>query len=348
MRIALIFGGRSAEHDVSVVSARSVSRALSAGGHEVFPMAIDRRGMWVDQGKAQRILQESGDRTDEVVEFQGRHRLDPRFLSETFDVAFPVLHGPYGEDGAIQGLFEMLDLPYVGCDVTASAVCMDKLQTKRLLVQAGFETAPWVTVRRHEWYANVAPLRRRILEFGLPVFVKPTRLGSSLGISKVKNPGELDDAMKVGFDFGPCLIVERGLDAREIEVAVLGNVEPRASLPGEIIPGRDFYDYKDKYLDDGCRLLAPAPLDEELVARVRKLAVDVFRLLGCEGMARVDLFLEGHTERLWVNEVNSIPGFTSISMYPRLWDLSGVKYPALLDELLRLAVERHRQIRKQG
>jgi D-alanine-D-alanine ligase len=341
MTLALIFGGRSLEHDVSVVSARSVARALRADRYELVPMAIDRHGRWADPETSRRILETSGDRADRVVDFAGSSSLDGRLLDGSVDAAFPVLHGPYGEDGTIQGLFEMLDIPYVGSDHAASAVCMDKAITKRLLVQAGLPTAPWHAVTRSSWARDSAEPRRRCLALGLPLFVKPARLGSSVGISKVAEAASLDAALETAFAHDELAVVERGIDAREIEVAVLGNADPRASLPGEIVPGHEFYDYADKYLDDSCQLLAPAPLDAPTTAQVQRMAVAAYQVLGCTGMARVDLFLARGDATLWVNEANTIPGFTAISMYPRLWGLSGLPYPDLLDELVRLAFERH-------
>ena len=340
LRVALIFGGRSGEHDVSVVSARSVAGALDPDRYEVVPMAIDRAGLWANPDTAAHVLAESGDRTDQVIDFEGVFKLDPRLLEEGCDVAFPILHGPFGEDGTIQGLFEMLDLPYVGCDPTASAVCMDKALTKRLLVQAGLKTPSWVELQPQSWSDAHDDLTTRCLDLGLPLFVKPARLGSSVGISRVAEPAALDDAIEKALGHGRNVVVEQGVDAREIEIAVLGNQRSRASVPGEVVPGHEFYDFEDKYLDDSCELLAPAPLEPEQASAARQLAVDVFSSLGCAGMARVDLFLERSSGELWVNEVNTIPGFTSISMYPRLWDLSGLPYAELLDELIQLALER--------
>ena len=344
--LALIFGGRSLEHEVSVVSARSIAGALRQERYDVTPMGIDRRGRWADPETARRVLEASGDRADRVIDFEGFDRLDRRLLDGSIDVAFPALHGPYGEDGTIQGLFEMLDIPYVGCDHAASAVCMDKSISKRLLAQAGLPTAPWHTVVRSDWAREADEVRRRCLALGLPLFVKPARLGSSVGVSKIADAIGLGPALEAAFTHDELAIVERGLDAREIEVAVLGNTDPRASVPGEIVPGHEFYDYEDKYLDDSCQLLAPAPLDAETTVRVQQMAVAAYRTLGCAGMARVDLFLERADGTLWVNEANSIPGFTAISMYPRLWGLSGLPYPDLLDELIRLAFERHQAKRK--
>ncbi|MFV2073581.1 MAG: D-alanine--D-alanine ligase family protein [Thermoanaerobaculales bacterium] len=340
VRLALIFGGRSDEHDVSVVSARSVDRSLDRELYEVVPMAIDRTGLWADAEDALQVLAESGDRTDQVVGFAGRHRLDPRLLSEDFDVAFPVLHGPFGEDGAIQGLFEILGLAYVGCDPTASSLCMDKVLTKRVIAHAGLPTPAWIEIERARWEVDRERIVEACIALDFPVFVKPSRLGSSIGISKVKATEDLAAAVEVALGHGGNVLVECGLEAREIEVAVLGNEDPRASVPGEVIPGHEFYDYEDKYLDSACELLAPAPLDETTTRSVQELALQVFRLLGCNGMARVDLFLEKDTGELWVNEANTIPGFTPISMFPRLWGLSGLAYPALLDELVRLALRR--------
>jgi len=329
-RVALIFGGRSGEHDVSIVSARSVDHALDRNQYEVLPMAIT----------AGRVLDESSDRTDDVARFEGRHRLDPRLLESAIDVAFPVLHGPYGEDGTIQGLFEMLDLPYVGCDAASSALCMDKIFCKRMLDHAGLPTPAWVELDGTSWAEDQDGIVERSFALGLPVFVKPARLGSSVGISKVSEEVDLVPAIELALDHGERALIEKGLDAREIEIAVLGNRHPRAAVPGEVVPGHDFYDYDDKYVDSACKLLAPAPLDADTTAAAQGLGVKVFRLLGCSGMARVDLFLDRDDKRLWVNEINTIPGFTSISMYPRLWGLSGLEYPVLLDELIRLALER--------
>jgi len=340
LRLALIFGGRSGEHDVSIVSARSVDRALDRQRYEVVPMAIDRDGRWADADTARRVLGESADRTDSVVTFEGRHRIDPRLVEEEFDVAFPALHGPYGEDGTIQGLFEMIDLPFVGCDAASSAVCMDKIFCKSLLDQAGLPTPPWQEIDRASWTESREQILGLSLGLGLPLFVKPARLGSSVGITMVSEEGELAEAIEVALGHGERALVEKGIDAREIEVAVLGNRHPRTAVPGEVVPGHDFYDYEDKYLDSACELLAPAPLDDDTTTEVQQLAVDVFRLLGCAGMARVDLFLARESGALSVNEVNTIPGFTSISMYPRLWALSGLDYPVLLDELVRLALDR--------
>jgi len=348
MRLALVFGGRSSEHEVSVVSARSVRAALDPERYQVVPMAIDHDGRWAEPEQARAVLEGSGDRADEVIPFSGALRLDPRLLSDEIDVAVPILHGPYGEDGTIQGLFATLNLPFVGCDVAASAVCMNKVLTKRLLQQAGIATPQWVEIDSWRWAGERELCQCRCLELGLPVFVKPVTLGSSIGISKVSDSGGLAAAIDLALRYDDWVIVERGIAGRELELAVLGNQEPRASLPGEIVPGHEFYDYEDKYLDDSCTLHAPAQLPAPVVSQAQQLAVKVFTNLGCEGMARVDLFLDATAQQLWVNEVNTIPGFTSISMYAMLWAASGIAYPALLDRLVDLAVERHQRVSRRA
>lgn len=340
LRLGLVFGGRSAEHDVSVVSARSVARALDPDRYRTVPMAIGRDGRWASPEVAAEVLAGSGDRVEEVRRFEGRHALDPRLLDGSVDVVFPVLHGPYGEDGTFQGLLEMLGLPYVGCDPTASALCMDKVLAKRVLDHAGHRTAPWCTTDRTGWHAAPGPVLEQAGALGLPLFVKPARLGSSVGIRKVTTAVELAPAIEHALGHGQRVVIERAIEGRELEVAVLGNAAPRASLPGEVVPGHEFYDYDDKYVDDACQLLAPAPLEPAETAAARALAVAIYSVLGCEGMARVDLFLDRADGGLWVNEVNTIPGFTSISMYPRLWGVTGLPYGDLVDELVRLALER--------
>jgi D-alanine-D-alanine ligase len=348
LRLALVFGGRSDEHEVSVVSARSVAGALDPDRYDVIPMAIDRSGQWADADTARAVLEDSGDRADQVLAFRGVQGLDSRLLDGSIDVALPILHGPYGEDGTIQGVFEMLDLPYIGCGVASSAVAMDKVLSKRLLTEAGLPTPEWHQIRGSEWRQDRPYQEDRCLALGLPVFVKPARLGSSVGISKVGTPDRLGEAIDLAMNHGDRAVVERGLAAREIELAVLGDEHPRASVPGEVVPGHEFYDYEDKYLDDACQLLAPAPLDDRTAAAARQLAVDAYRALGCDGMARIDLFLERSTGTLWVNEANTIPGFTSISMYPRLWELTGLPYRNLLDELIELGIDRHRRTSRHG
>jgi len=346
LRVALVFGGRSGEHEVSVVSARSVAEALDRSRYELVPMAIDRSGRWADAATAARVLGEAGAKPDRVPAFSGSSALDSRLLDGSVDVLLPILHGPFGEDGTIQGLAEMLDLPFVGCGVAAAAITMDKVVTKRLFREAGLPTPQFAVITAAEWGRERIRCEARSLALGLPLFVKPSRLGSSVGISKVKSADTLAAAVELALQYDDLVIVEEAIAGREVEVAVLGGDPPLASVPGEIVPGHEFYDYADKYLDDACRLLAPAPFEAEKVAELQRLAVTSFIALGCEGMARVDFLLDGRNGRVYLSELNSIPGFTSISMYPRLLGLSGVSYPELLDRLITLALERHTRRRR--
>jgi D-alanine-D-alanine ligase len=270
----------------------------------------------------------------------------PSLVEGEIDVVFPVLHGPMGEDGTIQGLFELLGVPYVGAGVLGSAVSMDKVATKMLLAQQGIEQAEWLLVNRHEWQRDPGSIRARIeRELGFPCFVKPANLGSSVGIAKAHDADELPEAIDAAAFYDRRVVVERGITGRELEISVLGNDAPIASVAGEIIPGHEFYDYEAKYLDESSRLIIPAELEPATLARMREIAVDAFRALDLAGMARVDFFLEAGTGRLLVNEVNTIPGFTSISMYPMLWEKSGLPLEGLVEELLRLGLERHAERR---
>ncbi|MEZ5258312.1 MAG: D-alanine--D-alanine ligase family protein [Ilumatobacteraceae bacterium] len=259
-------------------------------------------------------------------------------------VVLPLLHGPLGEDGTVQGLLELSGVPYVGSGVLASSVAMDKVMAKVVLAQHGFVQAPWRSLR--EDHVGPTTASELAAELGLPVFVKPANMGSSVGVSKAKTVEEIDRALAVAFSYDEWVVLEAAVVGREIEVAVLGNRSPRASLPGEIVPGEEFYDYEDKYVTDGAELHVPAPLDDAHVAEVQQLAVRAFQALRCEGMARVDFFLDTVADRFVLNEVNTIPGFTPISMYPKMWEASGLAYPALIDELVRLAIERHGQRRR--
>lgn len=344
LRVALLFGGRSQEHEVSVVSARSVARELDPDRYEILPMAIDRAGRWATPQVAREVLEKSGDRADQVLQFTGSLALDPRLLDGSVDLVMPILHGPFGEDGTIQGLCEVLNLPYVGCNVAASAVTMDKVLTKRLLKEAGLPITPFTSLTWSRWRKQEASLIPQLIQdLGLPLFVKPARLGSSVGISKVKVQEELSRALEEAFRYDHVALLEQAVPAREIEVAVLGGDPPVVSVPGEVVPSHEFYDYADKYLDDACSLLAPAPLDEGAVDQVRDLALQAFFACGCDAMARVDFLLHRHTGKFFVNELNSIPGFTPISMYPRLLGLSGLGYGKLLDRLVELALARFRR-----
>ena len=361
LRILLLFGGQSAEHDVSRVSAVAVARALDPDRYDVVPVAITREGRWLLADRARAAL-ESGE-WPSAFEVDGA----PVRLAErrpglgssvvrlesggnplgAVDVAFPLLHGPYGEDGTVQGLLELAGLPYVGSGVLGSAVGMDKVMMKRAFVACGLATPRFVALRDDG--VTKTDLDRCEDVLGYPCFVKPANLGSSVGVSKATDRAGLEEAVELALRFDEWLLVEENIAGREIEVAVLGDRPPEASLPGEIVPGADFYTYEDKYLDDSAELRAPTDLDPDRTAEVRRLAVAAFEACRCEAMARVDFFLEDPGRGFLVNEVNTIPGFTPISMYPRLWEVTGVPYPELLDRLVALALERHeRRVERAG
>jgi len=335
MKVGLVFGGPSGEHAISLISAAAIARGLRKGGHEVLELAIDRDCRWCPVDESSRILEGVGKRPDMAPDFSGTMPLAGEVLKQEVDIVFPALHGPFGEDGVIQGLLEALGLPYVGCGVEASALCMDKIRSKDLVAHAGIATAEFFSIRKGD--DSVVGEQADFL--GYPLFVKPARMGSSVGISRVSDPRELHQAVEEAFRWDREVLVERALDVREIEVAILGNREPRASVPGEIRSDGGFYDFAGKYINDSAGLLAPAPLDPAEAERLRRKSLEIFSLLGCEGMARVDLFLEEDGGEIYFNEVNTIPGFTPISMYPRLWELSGLSFPDLLDELLKLGLE---------
>jgi D-alanine-D-alanine ligase len=340
LRVAVVFGGRSGEHEVSLRSAASVARGLCER-HDVACVLVDRQGgWWLQDGAEPRPAGGEAVFLAPTPADRGRlRRLADAVCRAEPDVYFPVLHGPYGEDGTIQGLFELAAVAYVGAGVAASAVAMDKSMMKALFGRAGLPQVDYRVVRR----ADRDPTRL-VEELGLPLFVKPASLGSSVAVSKVKVASELGSALDTAFAYDGKVIVERGVDAREIEVSVLGNDEPEASAPGEILPDREFYDYDSKYsAESRTELRIPAPLEPSIASEVRRLGVAAFRAVDGSGYARVDLFLERATGRLLVNEINTIPGFTSISMFPKLWEASGLPYPELLERLVALARERHRQ-----
>ena len=349
--MAVLFGGRSAEHEVSCASAASILGALDPQRYEAVPIGIDRQGRWhrlggppvaalgglpsVEPSKGvEVVLSQRPGAAVIVAADQGAGE------DEHFDVVFPVLHGPLGEDGTIQGFLEMAGVPYVGAGVLASAIGMDKAVQKVLFAAAGLPVVEHVVVRETEWRDDREGLEAAVDRLGYPVFTKPAALGSSVGITKVKTPDQLSGAVEAALAHGPKALVERAVEAREIECGVLGNEEPVASLPGEIVPSAEFYDYDAKYLDDSTKLVVPADLPPEVALEVQRLSVAAFRAVEAEGMARVDFFLDPGG-RLLVNEINTIPGFTEMSMYPRLWMASGVDYPDLIDRLLKLALERH-------
>lgn len=342
IRIAVLFGGRSGEHEVSLVSASSVIEQLDPEKYEVIPIGITKEGRWIAGPDAMKLLK-SGNAPSESTVLIKPEPSD--LLAQNngqlggIDVVFPVLHGPYGEDGTIQGFLELTGLPYVGAGVLASAVCMDKVMQKKVLASCGIKQVLYEWFWSSEWLGRKDEL---LNEFGLayPLFVKPANMGSSVGISKARDARSLVAAISEALAYDRKIIIEEGIvNAREIEVAVLGNQEPRASVPGEIVSSNEFYDYDAKYVDGASKAFVPAKLSKEKTEEIRGIAVRAYRTLSCEGMARVD-FLLAPSGEVFVNEVNTIPGFTSISMYPKLWEASGMSYRELLDELVRLAIAR--------
>ncbi len=338
-RIAVIFGGRSGEHEVSLRSARSVITALDAARYEVVPLAISKLGHWLTGAQAAQMLADPAG----VAVTSGSLVPQGEALNQ-IDVVFPVLHGPLGEDGTVQGLLELADLPYVGCGVTASAIGMDKAACKAIFAAHGLPQVPYLVLKRNHWEADRAAVLAAIeKELSYPLFVKPANMGSSVGISKATDTKTLHEALDLAARYDRKLIVEQGINAREIEVSVLGNDQPAASLPGEVVPSREFYDYAAKYVTDDSLLLIPAPLSAEQTTAVQQLAVQAFRAIDGAGLARVDFLLDHDSGQLYLNEVNTMPGFTSISMYPKLWEASGLPLPELLNGLVDLALERHRE-----
>jgi D-alanine-D-alanine ligase len=317
MRVAVLAGGRSSEHEVSLRSGAAVARGLREAGHEAVEVTIARDGSWSLAGVPVELVPGGG-------------------LLEA-DAVFPALHGPFGEDGSIQGLLEWLDAPYVGADVLASAICMDKLTLKRLFAAHDVPQVDFTAVEGSDWWG-------RCEQMGLPLWVKPSRLGSSVGITRVERLDDLDAAVELALRHDPRVIVEASAAGREVECSVLGNAEPQASLPGEIVAQGVWYDFEAKYTEGGMELRVPAPIGDEAIERVRDLAVSVFRLAGCSGLARCDFFVEPDGSVL-VNEINTMPGFTDTSVYAKLFEATGIDYPDLCDRLVELAVERHRQAR---
>jgi D-alanine-D-alanine ligase len=346
IRLAILYGGRSAEHRVSVVSARSVMEALDPDRFEVVPVAITRQGAWLLPERSPLELTTPDGTLPEVEAAGAEVDLRPGGAGATgigqVDVVFPILHGPFGEDGTVQGLFELADLPYVGSGVLASALAMDKAMAKVVLAQAGLPQGPYLVVAERSWRADPERVAAEVAgRLAYPVFTKPARLGSSIGISKVKTPADLAAGLAAAFTHDSKALVEQGIAARELECGVLGNEAPQASAVGEVIPSHEFYDFEAKYLDESLKLEIPAQVPDEVRAQVRALSLRAFQALDCEGFARVDFFYEQTTGRVLVNEVNTIPGFTPKSMFPMLWAASGLAYPDLVARLVDLAVERH-------
>ena len=348
MRVGIIFGGRSGEHVVSVTSAASIFKHIDRQTYEPIPIRIEKDGSWSfphDEPAASNVAH--------AIEQARTRQRDAATTSDAalgalkLDIVFPVLHGPYGEDGTIQGLLEMSGLAYVGNGVLASAAGMDKSIMKTLFEGRGLPVCRWHGFVRPEWDRDRSAILRQIDTLGLPVFVKPANLGSSVGISKVKTREQLVPAIELALEFDRKVVVEAAVArAREIECAVLGNDNPRTSVPGEILPSREFYDYEAKYLDDGSKTVIPADLPPATVTEVQRLAVEAFRAIDGAGLARVDFLMDGESGEIFLNEINTLPGFTNISMYSKMWDASGIAYSTLVDRLIQLGLERHAEKQK--
>ena len=354
IRVGILFGGRSAEHEVSVRSARSVLEAIDRDKYDVTMIGIDRGGRWLAAGDAARVLEagkvEGDDLLPAVLGYAGERELTVQngagpgsVSSQPLDVIFPILHGPYGEDGTVQGLLELADVAYVGSGVLGSAVGMDKDMMKRVFGAAGFPQVAHTAVLRRRWLEEREAVQREIeRDFDYPVFVKPANMGSSVGVTKAHDRTELARGMDTAARFDRKIIVEEAaLECREVECSVLGNDDPEVSVVGEIVPASEFYDYEAKYIDDKSELLIPARISDETSEAVRDMAREAFLAVEASGLARMDFFVGVETEEILLNEINTLPGFTPISMYPKLWDASGVSYRELIDRLIQLAMERH-------
>jgi len=353
IRLALLYGGRSGEHDVSIASATSVMQAIDREKYDVLPVYLTPEGRWLPGVEPARLTAGARPAAAPVALFSSdpqqpgllplsEAEVQPR-RAQAVDVVFPLLHGTYGEDGTVQGLLELADVPYVGSGVLGSAAGMDKDVMKTLFAAAGLPVVPHLLVRRHDWERQPATVQERVLQaLRLPVFVKPANLGSSVGISKVRDAAGLPEALDLACRYDRRVLVEQGLDCREFECSVLGNDEPQASVIGEIVPSREFYDYQAKYSDDeSSELRIPADIDAALADSLRAMAVTAFQAVDAAGLARVDFFFETRTGTPYVNEINTLPGFTTISMYPKLWEAEGLSYAQLIDNLVHLAIERH-------
>jgi D-alanine-D-alanine ligase len=358
LRVGILFGGRSGEHEVSLTSATSVLKALDPDKYEVVLIGITRDGGWrwgapagEADAKALRDVLDQGKPVTPSVDpsHPGLVPLDSPSSSagsggNVVDVIFPVLHGTFGEDGTVQGVLELAGIPYVGAGVLGSAAGMDKDVMKRLFRDAGLPVVPWVLALRGEWEREPARVRRQIeREIGYPLFVKPANLGSSVGISRVAQARKLAAALDLAAEYDRKILVEKAVDAREIECSVLGNDRPQASVPGEVIPVNEFYDYEAKYIKEGSELIIPAKLTPRQTKQVREFSIRAFQAIDGAGMARVDFLLDRKTGKVFVNEINTIPGFTPISMYPKMWEASGIPYPKLVDRLIELACERQQE-----
>jgi D-alanine-D-alanine ligase len=355
LRIGVVFGGQSGEHEVSLVSARAVLNGLDRDKYDVVPIGITKEGRWVAGEQAPRLLEALADpallpggptTTDYSASeagslVQASPAFGPLNAANAIDLFFPVLHGPRGEDGSLQGVFELAGVPYVGCGVLASAVGMDKVMMKHAFAAAGLALVPWLFVRRIDWQQQPTAILDQIeQQLPYPLFVKPANMGSSVGISKARNRAELEAGLHEAARYDRRIVVEQGLNIREIEVSVLGNDQPVASVPGEIIPSNEWYDYEAKYLGGESKIVIPAQLDPMLAQQIQAMAVRAFLAIDGAGLSRIDFLLERETNALYLNEVNTLPGFTPVSMYAKMWEASGLSYNQLLDRLIELALER--------
>ncbi len=344
LKVVLLFGGRSPEHEVSLTSAASIYKNLDKGKFSVSSIYINKEGKW--RTVESPLLSSSELKHGKFFSFLPWGKSS---LTQTIDgdIYFPILHGPYGEDGTIQGLFELADVPYVGATVMASAVAMDKAVTKTILKAKKIPVVKYMIVFEQDWRRKRKVVFNKIIkELPLPFFIKPANLGSSIGITKVKDYSEIESALETAFRYDRKILIEEGIAGRDLECSVLGNDNPRASLPGEIIPYREFYDYRDKYVEGKTRFAIPATLPSCITEEIQKISIQAYKIIGCSGMARVDFFYQEKTKDLFLNEINTIPGFTKISMYPKLWEVSGIPFPKLLEKLIELGLERHNKKKK--
>ncbi|GHO43743.1 D-alanine--D-alanine ligase [Ktedonospora formicarum] len=363
IRIGLIYGGRSGEHEVSLASAESVIANINQDKYEVVPIAINKAGQWLLGVEPARMIEAQKNtqakhelEQSTAVTFTGDPSLR-RLISVkegeslkddgALDVILPVMHGTSGEDGALQGLLEMANIPYIGCGVLGSALGMDKEKMKMIFEQAGLPVGPYLVYRRNQWERDPEPIMNAIEEkLGYPCFVKPVNLGSSVGINKAHDRAELAHAINVAAEYDRKIIIERNINCREFECAVLGNDEPIVSVMGEVIPSNEFYDYRAKYVDGKSQVIIPAPVSQELSQEMRRQALVAFTSLDLSGLSRIDFFLEKEANKIYINEVNTLPGFTKVSMYPTLWEASGLSYAELIDRLIELALERHSDLQR--
>ena len=355
IRVGLIFGGKSGEHEVSFCSASSIIKAIDKDKYTVVPIGITKKGRWISPQDSELALQSGrieGKNTvillndpsgKALVRIDNNQRLDKGSALERLDLVFSVLHGPHGEDGTVQGLLELADIPYVGAGVVASAISMDKDLMKIIFKQRDLPVLKWMTIKRKEWQKDKEKILSLVQDdFEYPLFVKPTNLGSSVGVTKVHKKEELDEAIDLASSYDRKILIEEGLEeAREIECSVLGNDEPQVSVVGEVKPAGEFYDYDSKYIDKETQLIVPADLPDGVSRKVQEIALRAFKAVDAAGMARIDFFVSKKENKIYLSEINTIPGFTSVSMYPRLWEASGIPYPDLIDRLIQLALERY-------